>query len=156
MTAQLQIVVHRPVRVEGAGEGGDVAASLWVPSDLGLVGDAVELVARYCDTGVLSPRRLRFNLRTALAEVLANAIVYGNRHDPTKLVRVEISCGREAVRIDVADDGVGFDPSGIPDPTEAENLALENGRGLFVLRHLVDQVEFNERGNRVCLVLRAG
>jgi anti-sigma regulatory factor (Ser/Thr protein kinase) len=147
VTAQLQIVVHRPARVEGAGEEGDVAVSLAVPSDLGLVGDAVEL---------LSPRRLRFNLRTALAEVLANAIVYGNRHDPTKLVRVEISCGREAVRIDVADDGVGFDPSGIPDPTEAANLERESGRGLFVLRHLVDQVEFNERGNRVCLVLRAG
>lgn len=156
MTAQLQIVVHRPARVEGAGEGGDIAVSLSVPSDLGFVGEAVELVARYCDTGVLSPRRLRFNLRTALAEVLANAIAYGNRHDPTKLVRVEISCGREAVRIDVADDGLGFDPSDIPDPTEAENLERETGRGLFVLRHLVDQVEFNQRGNRVCLVLRAG
>jgi serine/threonine-protein kinase RsbW len=156
VTAQLQIVVHRPAGVEGVGEGREFAVSLSVPSDLGLVGDAVELATRYCDTGVLSPRRLRFNLRTALAEVLANAIVYGNRHDPTKLVRVEINCGPEAVRIDVADDGIGFDPSSIPDPTTAVNVERDNGRGLFVLRHLVDQVEFNERGNRVCLVLRAG
>ena len=156
MTAQVQVVVHRSTRVADAAEGGDVAVSLSVPSDLGLVGDAVELAARYCDTGVLSPRRLRFNLRTALAEVLANAIAYGNRHDPAKLVRVEITCGREAVRIDVTDDGSGFDPSGIPDPTETANLERETGRGLFVLRHLVDQVEFNKRGNRVCLVLLAG
>lgn len=156
MTAQLQIVVHRPAGAEGVGEGREFAVSLSVPSDLGLVGDAVELATRHCDTGVLSPRRLRFNLRTALAEVLANAIVYGNRLDPTKLVRVEINCGPEAVRIDVADDGIGFDPSGIPDPTTAVNVERDNGRGLFVLRHLVDQVEFNERGNRVCLVLRAG
>ncbi|HMA42356.1 MAG TPA: ATP-binding protein [Gemmatimonadales bacterium] len=154
MNPQLQVVVHRSARV--ASPGADVAVSLSVPSDLGFVGDAVELAARYCDTGVLSPRRLQFNLRTALAEALANAIEYGNRQDPAKRVRVEIACGREAVRIDVADDGAGFDPEGVPDPTAPENLEREAGRGLFVLRHLVDQVEFNERGNRVCLVLRAG
>jgi serine/threonine-protein kinase RsbW len=130
--------------------------SLAVPSDLALVGDAVELVARHCDVGVLSPRRLQFNLRTALAEALANAIRYGNRYDRTKLVRVEIDCGRDAVRIVVADDGTGFDPSEVPDPTTPENLVREDGRGLFVLRHLVDQVEFNQQGNSVCLVLRAG
>jgi serine/threonine-protein kinase RsbW len=154
VTAQLQVVVHRSTRVEGA--GGEVTVSLSVPSDLALVGDAVELATRYCDTGVLSPRRLRFNLRTALAEVLANAIAYGNQHDPAKRVQVDIICGREAVRIDVADDGTGFDPTGVPDPTAEANLEREGGRGLFVLRHLVDHVEFNERGNRVCLVLRAG
>ncbi|HMA44527.1 MAG TPA: ATP-binding protein [Gemmatimonadales bacterium] len=154
MTPQLQVVVHRAARVESP--GAEVAVSLSIPSDLGLVGDAVELAARYCDTGVLSPRRLQFNLRTALAEALANAIEYGNHQDPEKLVRVEIACGREAVRIAVADDGAGFDLGGVPDPTTPENLERENGRGLYVLRHLVDQVEFNERGNRVCLVLRAG
>ncbi len=130
--------------------------SLAVPSDLALVGDAVELVTRHCDVGVLSPRRLHFNLRTALAEALANAIRYGNRQDRTKLVRVEIECGRDAVRIEVADDGAGFDPNEVPDPTTPENVAREDGRGLFVLRHLVDRIEFNEQGNSVCLVLRAG
>ncbi len=130
--------------------------SLAVPSDLALVGDAVELVTRHCDVGVLSPRRLEFNLRTALAEALANAIRYGNQQDRTKLVRVEIECGSDAVRIVVADDGAGFDPTEVPDPTTPENVAREDGRGLFVLRHLVDQIEFNKQGNSVCLVLRAG
>ena len=49
-----------------------------------------------------------------------------------------------------------FDPARVPDPTVPENLERENGRGLFVLRHLVDQVSFNEKGNDLCLILRAG
>jgi len=145
VTNPLQVVVHRPG-----------ALTLSMPSELSLVGDAVELVARHCDIGILSPRRLQFNLRTALAEALANAIAYGNNHDASKRVRVDITCRREGVRLVVADDGAGFDPSGVPDPTTAQNVQREDGRGLFVLRHLVDRVEFNERGNSVCLELRAG
>jgi anti-sigma regulatory factor (Ser/Thr protein kinase) len=151
VTESLQIVVHRTSRPLG-----EVVLSLAVPSDLGLVGDAVDLVARHCDVGVLSPRRLQFNLKTALAEALANAIAYGNRHDRTKLVRIAITLGRDAVRIEVADEGNGFDPAQVPDPTMPERLDQEDGRGLFVLRHLVDQMEFNPQGNCVCLVLRAG
>ena len=153
MSGHVQVVLRR-----GAGTRAQagVAFSLEVPSDLALVGDAVELTARHCDVGILSPRRLQFNLRTALAEALANAIAYGNRHDPTKVVHVEVACGPDAVRIEVADDGVGFDPSQVPDPTTPEFLERESGRGLFVLRQLVDTIEFNERGNCVCLVLRAG
>ena len=151
MTEPLHMVVSRPPR-----SGDEIALSLSLPSDLTLVGDAVELVARHCDVGVLSPRRLQFNLRTALAEALANAIAYGNRHDRSKFVRVQIGLGREAVRIVVADDGTGFDPAHVPDPTTPDNVSREDGRGLFVLRHLVDQVEFNQQGNTVCLVLRAG
>ena len=146
MTNPLQVVVHQP--------GG--ALSLTMPSDLALVGDAVELVARHCDVGILSPRRLQFNLRTAVAEVLANAIAYGNRQDASKRVTVDIICRHEGVRIVVADDGAGFDPSRVPDPTVPQNLDREDGRGLFVLRHLVDRVEFNQQGNSVCLELRAG
>jgi serine/threonine-protein kinase RsbW len=145
VTNPLQVVVHRPG-----------ALTLTMPSDLSLVGDAVELVARHCDVGILSARRLQFNLRTAVAEALANAIAYGNNHDASKRVRVDITCQREVVRLVVADDGSGFDPSRVPDPTTPSNVQREDGRGLFVLRHLVDRVEFNERGNSVCLELRAG
>ncbi|MGH7605978.1 MAG: ATP-binding protein [Gemmatimonadales bacterium] len=127
-----------------------------VPSDLGVVGDAVELVASHLPSGTLSPRRLRFNFRTVLAEALGNAIRYGTGEDPAKLVRVRVELGADAVRIHVLDGGGGFDPRGVPDPTRAENLEREDGRGLFVIRHLVDDVAFNEKGNGVCLTLRAG
>lgn len=127
-----------------------------VPSDLGMVGDAVELVATHLPPGTLSPRRISFNLRTALAEALGNAIRYGNSEDPDRMVRVQVELGRDFVRIYVDDDGHGFDRSRVPDPTHPDNLEREYGRGLFVIRHLVDDVAFNEKGNGICLTLRAG
>lgn len=127
-----------------------------VPSDLGMVGDAVELVASHLPPGTLSPRRISFNLRTALAEALGNAIRYGTGEDPDRVVRVQVELGSDYVRIYVVDDGQGFDTSSMPDPTLPRNLERETGRGLFVIRHLVDDVVFNEKGNGICLTLRAG
>lgn len=151
MSPPLQLVILRTDRVGRVTELG-----LMVPNELALVGEAVDLVACHCQTGPLSPRRVFFNLRTALAEALANAITYGNRGDPARVVRVRVELAADAVRIHVTDEGEGFDADGVPDPTEPENLERENGRGLFVMRHLVDHVTFNERGNGVCLTLRAG
>ena len=127
-----------------------------VPSDLGMVGDAVELVASHLPPGTLSPRRISFNLRTALAEALGNAIRYGTGEDPARVVRVRVELGRDYVRIYVVDDGRGFDASRLPDPTLPDSVEREYGRGLFVIRHLVDDVAFNEKGNGICLTLRAG
>ena len=127
-----------------------------VPSDLGLVGDAVELVASHLPPGTLSPRRLSFNFRTAFAEALGNAIRYGTGEDPSKTVRVTVELLPGAIRIHVLDDGKGFDRGALPDPTRPENVEREDGRGLFVIRHLVDEVAFNEQGNGICLTLRAG
>jgi serine/threonine-protein kinase RsbW len=127
-----------------------------VPSDLGMVGDAVELVATHLPPGTLSPRRISFNLRTALAEALGNAIRYGNGEDPDRVVRVYVELRRDFVRIHIDDDGQGFDSTRLPDPTHPDNLEREYGRGLFVIRHLVDDVAFNEKGNGICLTLRAG
>jgi len=127
-----------------------------VPSDVRYVGAAVELIADGCLTGALSHRRVRFNLRTALAEALTNAILYGNDADADRRVRIRVELGSDVVHIHVSDDGAGFDESAVPDPTTPERLAREDGRGLFVMRHLVDRVTFNARGNAVCLTLRAG
>jgi len=127
-----------------------------VPSDLGMVGDAVELVATHLPAGTLSPRRISFNFRTALAEALGNAIRYGNGQDPDRMVRVFVELRRDFVRIHIDDDGQGYDPSRLPDPTHPDNIEREFVRGLFVIRHLVDDVAFNEKGNGICLTLRAG
>jgi serine/threonine-protein kinase RsbW len=130
--------------------------SLDVPSDLGVVGAAVELFATHIPPGTLSPRRLSFNFRTALAEALGNAIRYGCGEDPNRMVRVRVELGRGVVRIHVDDGGNGFDTSRLPDPTRPDTIGREDGRGLFVMRHLVDHVAFNEKGNGICLTLRAG
>ena len=146
------------LHVRPCSPGGEVEFELLldVPSDLKYVGPAVELIAERCRHGALSPRRIEFNLRTALAEALANAIAYGNRQDPSRVVRVRVEAGRAWLRIHVTDDGGGFDPAVVPDPTLPGRLEREDGRGLFVLRSLVDHVTFNEKGNSVCLTLRAG
>lgn len=145
----------RPLHPEVRRRGLDAELLLQVPSDLGVVGEAVEVVAHHCLASALTPRRVLFNLRTALAEALSNAIIYGNAEDPSTSVDVRVELSREAVRIHVTDRGIGFDRSHLPDPTTPENIIAERGRGLFVMRHLVDRVDFNEQGNSVCLILRA-
>jgi len=153
VTAPLRLDVHR-----GTGGETETEMSLDVPSDLEYVGPAVELIADQFRGGLplLSPRRVRFNLRTALAEALANAIAYGNHQDPRRLVRVRVEVTRDAVHVHVTDEGGGFDPAAVPDPTRPERLEREDGRGLYVLRRLVDHVAFNDKGNSVCLTLWAG
>ena len=71
-------------------------------------------------------------------------------------VHVRVLVALDHVQVHVRDHGEGFDPSAVPDPTLPENREREDGRGLFVLRNLVDQVTFNEKGNAICLTLRAG
>jgi serine/threonine-protein kinase RsbW len=148
--------LHLDVRRRAGGGETETELSLDVPSDLQYVGPAVELIVGRLPPGPLSPRRIRFNFRTALAEALANAIAYGNHHDPARVVRVVVQVGHDVVRLHVTDEGDGFDPDGVPDPTLPDRVDLEDGRGLFVLRRLVDHVAFNEKGNSVCLTLRAG
>lgn len=153
MLPPLRLDVRRPALAAGTFR---TELRLDVPSDVAMVGEAVELISDACLTGVLSRRRVRFNLRTALAEAITNAILYGNGQDPAKHVRVRVELGPHAVRIHVEDDGTGFDADAVPDPTTPDRLSREDGRGLFVMRHLVDQVSFNDRGNGVCLTLMAG
>ena len=154
MTSPLRVGVRRP-----PGPEPDIELWLHVPSRLDLVGEAVDLLTAQTERerhNALSARQLRFHFRTALAEALANAIAYGNRHDRARLVRVRVEVSRDAVHLHVTDEGSGFDPADVPDPTRPDRLQREDGRGLFVLKSLVDQVVFNEKGNSVCLTLRAG
>jgi hypothetical protein len=103
----LQLSVRRAGPTLGALELG-----LDLPSDIDLVGPAVELIAAHCRTGVLSPRRVSFNLRTVLAEALTNAIVYGNRADPAAGACAWL--GKRVVH-PREDDGDGFDATAISD-----------------------------------------
>jgi len=123
------------------------------PNDLHYVEQAVDFVVHRCSTCETVARKLRFNFRVCLAEALANAIVYGNRRDPSKRVRVEVSLEQNCLRARVTDQGEGFDPNRLPDPTDPCNRSREGGRGIFLMRELMDEVHFNERGNSVTLVL---
>jgi anti-sigma regulatory factor (Ser/Thr protein kinase) len=80
----------------------------------------------------------------AIGEALANAIVHGNHRDPRKKVRISLALNDNCdLLVSVKDSGSGFDPSALPDPIVAENLLAKHGRGLFLIRHFMDEVEFN-------------
>jgi serine/threonine-protein kinase RsbW len=81
-------------------------------------------------------------------------MLYGNARDPSKRVRVEVAFKGSTITARVTDEGSGFDPSGVPDPTIPSNLMKAEGRGLFLMRKLLDEVYFNDMGNSVTLVLR--
>lgn len=91
----------------------------------------------------------------ALREALANAIIHGNRSDPNKQVVVSCFCqpGRGMLLV-VEDEGSGFDPRTVPDPTAAECLLRTHGRGLFLMRQTMDHVRISRSGRRVTLVKR--
>ena len=127
---------------------------LEIPTDVRSIEHAVEYVVQRCRTCETYQKRLRFNFRVGLTEALTTAVLYGNAHDPSKHVLVEVALEDGRLEARVTDQGGGFDPSSIPDPTEPENILKPGGRGLFIMRQLLDEVSYNDRGNQVTLVLR--
>ena len=105
-----------------------------------------EQVARYS-----YDEAARFAIKLAVEEGLTNAIKHGNRFDPTKSVEVQYDIDENHVSVTITDEGPGFDPADVPDPTADENLEKPCGRGIMLMRAYMDQVEYNERGNRVRL-----
>jgi serine/threonine-protein kinase RsbW len=97
------------------------------------------------------PGRDVFGMHQALGEALVNAVVHGNGGDPAKSVRVRYRVTDRRVQAQVEDEGPGFDPEAVPDPTAPENLTRPSGRGLLLMRHFMTWVHHNERGNWVRL-----
>lgn len=87
----------------------------------------------------------------ASLEAVNNAIKHGNKDNPLKLVDVEIEYENDEIRITVTDEGEGFNPAGIPDPTMPENIEELSGRGVFLMTKLSDSIKFNEKGNSVTM-----
>ncbi|MBI4410101.1 MAG: ATP-binding protein [Gemmatimonadetes bacterium] len=128
---------------------------LELPNDLRSIERAVQyLMDRGRDAG-FDRERLRLNFRVGVSEALANAMLYGNGRDPAKRVRVEARISPDAITVRVTDEGRGFNPETLPDPTLPANRVSAGGRGVFLIRKLMDRVEFNERGNSITMILLA-
>ena len=94
-------------------------------------------------------------IELALREALVNAVIHGNRQDPAKKIDVRCFCQPDrGMLLVVEDEGAGFDPKEVPDPTQAERLFATHGRGLFMIRHAMDRVRFSRSGRRVTMVKR--
>lgn len=92
-----------------------------------------------------------FAVKLALEEALVNAIKHGNKLDPAKRVHIRYAVTHERFDIRIADEGPGFNPDEVPDPTAPENLERPCGRGLLLMRHYMTNVEYSDRGRVVTM-----
>ena len=89
------------------------------------------------------------NVLIAVTEAVNNAILHGNKSDKSKMVEINVFEQEDQFWFLVKDDGRGFDYNNLPDPTNPENILLENGRGVFLMKNLADDVEFHDGGSAV-------
>lgn len=90
-------------------------------------------------------------MKISLTELLANAIGHGNGEDHSRKVTIGHIVNRQVATVSIMDEGDGFDPSILPDPTLPENLVKDHGRGLYIVNNYVDEIEHNAEGNRVLI-----
>ncbi|MBF0254766.1 MAG: ATP-binding protein [Candidatus Omnitrophica bacterium] len=93
-----------------------------------------------------------FNLRLSFEESLINAIRHGNRLDPALKVKVQMTLTEARLYVRIDDEGAGFDYQNLKDPTEEENLQAYSGRGVYLMKHLMDEVRYSRSGSTVEMV----
>jgi serine/threonine-protein kinase RsbW len=95
------------------------------------------------------------NLLLAITEACTNAIIHGNKSDETKLVTIDVTKEDKQLIIRVKDQGKGFDPALIADPTETDNLLKDSGRGIYLMRVYMDDLKYNitPEGTETILIL---
>jgi len=91
------------------------------------------------------------NIMISVTECISNAIVHGNQSDSSKLVHLELQMEPGLLRCSIEDEGNGFDFNQLPDPTDPENLEKTGGRGIFLMKHLSDEVKFEDGGRKTVL-----
>lgn len=91
------------------------------------------------------------NVLIAVSEGVLNAIYHGNKEDESKKVTINFKWEKETLEVSISDEGKGFDPEKIPDPTKPENLEKLDGRGIFMMHSLSDDVTFENNGAKVIL-----
>lgn len=96
------------------------------------------------------------NMLVAVTEAVNNAIQHGNKYDPDKKVNIAYEVEAEQIAFTITDEGVGFDYLNLPDPTDPANLEKPTGRGVFLMKHLADQIIFSEDGRVVELYFKTG
>ena len=92
-----------------------------------------------------------FDIKLCIEEAVRNAMVHGNHFDKKKIVKIVYWIDGDALHIEVGDEGPGFDHAASADPTDAPNILKNSGRGVYLIRKLMDKVEYNDKGNRITM-----
>ena len=124
------------------------------PSAISLMHSILDyLMKRVEKVGVINPESS--NLFIALDEAFVNAVKHGNKFDADKTVKVSAEVSIKEARFTVEDEGEGFDVESIPDPRNPENLFKSSGRGVLFIYNIMDEVRYNERGNRLEMIKKS-
>jgi serine/threonine-protein kinase RsbW len=121
-----------------------------IPSDTGEARKVQEQIESRLQALQVSEKEI-FSVRLALEEALVNAIKHGNQLDRSKKVHISYRFLPDRLEVQITDEGCGFDPGDVPDPTAVENLERPCGRGLMLMRHYMTEVNYNDRGNSVVM-----
>ena len=107
-------------------------------------------INKLCDLYQISVEQYG-NVLIAITEAVNNAIIHGNKNIANKKTDIEYNIDNQTITFTVFDEGTGFDFNDLPDPTSPENLEKPQGRGIFLMNHLADEVNFIDNGNIVQL-----
>ena len=127
------------------------AFKLTIPSDTAVGMEVQNRILKRLEALGYTERDL-FGMRLALEEALVNAIKHGNRQSDDKVVHVACELGGDTARVVIRDEGDGFDPEEVPDPTADENLDRPCGRGIMLMRSFMTEIRYADRGRQVTLV----
>jgi serine/threonine-protein kinase RsbW len=131
----------------------DLDSQLWTwskecsfSSDMQIAHVLIEqIMEQICSNGWTNKDEFAVNM--ALEEALINAVQHGNGSDPAKQVHFVCRLNGQRIYVRIEDEGAGFDPSAIPDPTDPEHIMVASGRGILLIKSFVTQVSWNEKGN---------
>jgi serine/threonine-protein kinase RsbW len=122
--------------------------ALKMPSDVAYLDEVLDyLSARMQELGIMRPGDCEMVI--ALDEAIVNAIKHGNKNDPRKAVHIVAEMSPDRASFIVTDEGSGFVQTDIPDPTHPSRLLEPSGRGLLLIKHIMDEVTHNECGNEI-------
>ena len=124
--------------------------SIEIASSLNNITEVESLIDKVCEDLSLNEDYYG-NILIAVTEAVNNAVVHGNSSEESKKVKVAVNKEDKKLLFAVEDEGDGFDFNNLPDPTAPENIEKPDGRGIFLMKNLSDEVEFEENGSKVCI-----
>ncbi len=124
-----------------------------IPSEVALVN---ETIMQILDTakliGFIKNKDLESNLRLVYTEAIVNAIVHGNKSDKSKKVKIDVTISYDKIEVIIEDMGEGFDYEKINNPLDEDNLLKSSGRGIYLIKAIMDEVKFEKNGSKIILV----